>query len=845
MGTILQDLKYGLRMLVKAPGFTAVAVLTLALGIGANTAIFTLINAVLLKSLPVEKPEELLLFGEGRMAGTSVIDGIPRPGPWELISYPLYLEYRDDNKVFTGVCAFQSTDNRLSVRMEGVGNGEPAEQAFGKVVSGNYFSVLGVKAALGRTLMPEDDTAEGAHAVAVISYGYWQRRFSRDASIVGRTIVINGTPFILVGVTAPGFFGETLESAPADIWLPITMQPQVMLERSRLEKRNNFWLHVIGRLRPGVTKQQAQAAVTTHFQQFLIQLAGSAISPEDRRDVLTVRIDLTPGGKGVSQLRHRYSEPLKVLMALVGLVLLIACANIANLQLARSTARQKEISMRCALGASRARMIRQLLTESVLLAALGGVVGLLFAAWGTGLLVSLVSHGNYIPLSINPDARILGFTLSVSLLTGILFGLAPALRAARIDLTTTLKEGARGVVGYGSHFSLTKALVVLQVALCLLMLVGGGLFVRTLQKLESQDLGFNRENVLLVDINPRIAGYKAEQLPSLYRQLLDRVGAIPGVKSASLALYGLVSGTTRGESISVQGYTPRPREYNSAQLNIVGPRYFETVGMTLLAGRGIGPEDTETSSKVAVINEALAHYYFGNQNPIGKRLGLGGTKHAADLEVVGLVKDAKYNDLREKSPPMFFVSVFQNPEYMHDLEVRTAGNSTAAAADIRRTLNDIDSKLTVRQVTTLSQQVDASLNQERLIAQLSSFFGGLALMLACVGLYGVMAYAVTRRTNEIGIRMALGAQRGDVLWMVLRETLALVLIGVGIGIPAALATTRLVSSLISGLLFGLRANDPSTIALAALLLVAVAVLAGYIPARRASHVDPMVALRYE
>jgi predicted permease len=839
MGTLLQDLKYGVRMLAKNPGYAAVVVLCLALGIGANTAIFTLINAVMLKSLPVEKPDELVLFGEGRMAGTSVIDGIPSPGPWELVSYPLYKEYRDDNQVFQGVCAFQSNEARLNLRIGGTG--APEEPVFGKVVSGNYFSVLGVKAAAGRTLTSEDDALAGAHPVAVISYGYWQRRFSRDPSVVGSVIDISGIPFTIVGITAPGFFGETLESNPADIWAPITMESQVLLEPSRLDSRGNFWLHVIGRLKPGVTSQQAQAAVTTHFQQYLLQMAGSSVTSDDRRDLAGIRIDLTPGGKGVSQLRRRYSEPLKILMVLVGLVLLIACANVANLLLARATARQKEISLRCALGASRSRMIRQMLTESIVLAILGGLVGLLLAGWGTSLLVYLVSRGSYIPLSISPDARILGFTLLVSLLTGMLFGLAPAVRAARTDLSTTLKEGARSVVGHGTRFSLTKGLVIVQVALCLLMLVGGGLFVRTLQKLESQDLGFNRENVLLVGISPRMAGYKPEQLPSLYRQILERVGSIPGVKSTSLALYGLVSGSARRETISVQGYTPKPREETDAQMNIVGPGYIETAGMTLLAGRGIEVQDTETSAKVAVINEALAHYYFGNQNPVGKRLAIGEAKHAADFGVVGVVKDAKYTRLREASPPMLFIPVFQNPDYMNDLQVRTIGDPTSVAADVRKTLNDIDSKLNPRRVITLSQQVDDALSQERLVAQLSTAFGGLALLLACVGLYGVMAYAVTRRTNEIGIRMALGAGAGNVLWMVLRETLLLVGVGLAIGIPAALASTRLIASQ----LFDLSPYDPLTLSVSSLLLIAVAALAGFIPARRASRVDPMVALRYE
>jgi len=841
VGNLLKDLKYGFRMMAKSPGFTAVVVLCLALGIGANTAIFTIINALMLKSLPVEKPEELVLFGQGRSAGTSIIDGMPHAGEWELISVPLFKEYRDDHLFFTGVCAFQSTVSRLNLNISGSGGGAAPEAAFGKVVSGNYFSVLGVNAAMGRTLTPEDDTAEGAHPVAVISYGFWQRRFSLDASVIGRSMDINGIPFTIVGVAARGFFGESLQSDPADIWMPLSMEPQALLEPSRLEKRNVFWLDVMGRLKPGVSRLQAQTAVTEHFRQYLVDMVGSKISPEDRRELAGVRIDLTPGGGGVSGLRRSYSEPLKILMALVGLVLLIACANVANLQLARASARQREISLRCALGASRSRMVRQLLTESLMLAILGGAAGTVLATWGTSLLVHLVSRGNYIPLSVSPDSRIMGFTLLISIFTGVLFGLAPAIRAARIDLTASLKEGARNLAGHGSRFNLTKALVALQVAICLLMLVGGGLFVRTFQKLENQDLGFNRENVLLVSMNPRMAGYKPEQLPGLYRQLLERVGAVPGVKSTSIALYGLVSGSMRDSSISVQGYTPKPREETDAQIIVVGPGYVETVGMTLVAGRGIGPQDSETSSKVAVVNEELAHHYFGNQNPVGKRFGFDDAKHAADIEIVGVVKDAKYTEMREPSPPVILIPVFQNPDFMNDLEIRTAANPTAVAADVRRILNDINSRLLGRKVVTLSQQVDDALSQERLIAQLSSAFGGLALLLACVGLYGVMAYAISRRTNEIGIRMALGAESHQVLWMVLKESLLLVMIGLFIGVPAVLASTRLISAQ----LYGVTPNDPLTIALAAVLLLAVAALAGFIPARNASHVDPMVALRYE
>jgi predicted permease len=856
METLFQDLRYAFRMLIKSPGFAAVAVLTLALGIGANTAIFTLINAVLLKSLPVHKPEELFVFGEGENIGISL--GSPG-GSLDLVSYPLYEKFRDQSQAFTGLCAFQSFQSTLSVRLDGPGGNALPEQAHGKVVSGNYFSVLGVNALIGRTLTPEDDVTEGAHPVAVISYRYWKRRFAQDPSVVGRTIGLNSLPFTIVGVAPPEFFGDTLEGDPADLWLPIMMQPQVMLQESLLKARDDHWLHLMGRLKPGLTLEQAQASLNVRLRPFLTEQAGSELSADERRRILESYVKLTPGNKGLSSLRQQYSEPLHVLMAVVGLILLIACANVANLLLARATSRQKEISMRLALGAGRARLVRQLLTESVLLGVWGGAAGLLFAFWGTSVLVAHVSGGStYLPLSVEPDAQVLGFTIAASLVTGILFGFAPALRASRLDLTAALKESAPSLGGglRRRGFGLAKFLVVVQVALSLSLLVGAGLFVRSLEKLISQDLGFNRERVLLVEIDPRLAGYKPTQLSSLYRQILDRVNDTAGVRSASLALYSLTSGFKRAGPVSVQGYTPQSQENLSVQINVVGPKYFETVGMSLVLGRGIGPEDTETSPQVAVINETMARYFFPGQNPVGRRfgftvagLGIHGSgardsSHSGDFEIIGVVKDAKYNDLREKTPRMVYRPVFQesgDARYVGSLEVRTVGNPLSVATSVRQILNDVDKNLPVLNITTLSDQVDRSLNQERLIAKLSGFFGLLALLLACVGLYGLMAYAVARRTNEIGIRIALGALRGDILWLVLRETILLVLVGLTIGLPAALAATRLISSM----LFGLTPTDPVTISMATFLLVAVAAFAGYLPARRASRVDPMVALRYE
>ncbi len=842
MGNLLQDVKYGLRMLLKSPGFTAVVVLSLGLGIGANTAIFTLIDAVMLKTLPVEKPEQLALFYNGPNEGMRVSrGGVGTGGRWDYYSYPLYEYLRDRNQFFQGLCAFRQGEDRLSVVVEGAPPGS-SQKATDHLVSGNYFSVLGVNAILGRILSPEDDRP-GARPAAVISYGYWKSEFGGDPKVVSKVADLNGTPFTIVGVTPPEFFGERVRKSP-DFWLPIATQPQVMLHDSYLKDSGVYWLNLMGRLKQGATRQQAQAAATVQLRQFLAGLVGSDLSDHERKEIAKSYVELAPGGPGISGLRIDYSQPLHILMAFVALVLLIACANVANLLLSRAAARQKEISMRLALGAGRARLVRQLLTESLIMASLGGVVGALLASWGVRIMVANFV-GRTSPLNVQPDLRVLAFTLLVCALAAVLFGLAPALRSTRVDLVPALKANTAAAGAPGRRWSLGKALVSLQAALSLLMLFGAGLFVRTLQKLEAEELGFNRQHVLLVSIDPRLAGYQPAQLAPFYRQLLDRVNALPGVRSASVAAYSPMSGTSSSSNIGVQGYTPPPGANMDVNVNVVGWKYFETAGMPMLLGREIGPQDTPASPKVAVVNATLAHDFFGKENPIGRRFGFGDdVKHSGDIEIVGVVADAKYRDVRQKGQRMIFLPVVQMKEdaaYVSEIDVRTVGDPRAVASEVRGAIDEINSSLSVTNVTTLSEQVDHSLHEERTISELSSFFGLLALTLACVGLYGVMAYAVARRTSEIGIRMALGARSADVLWMVLREAMLLVLAGVAIGVPAALTASRLIASM----LFGLTPWDPLTISAATLVLVAVAVLAGYLPARRASRVSPMVALRYE
>ncbi|PYV15694.1 MAG: hypothetical protein DMG21_14320 [Acidobacteria bacterium] len=646
----IQDVRYGLRQLRRSPGFTAVAVLTLALGIGANTAIFTLINALLLRPLPVENPGELVLFGHGLDRG---VVGEAQRGSWELFSYAFYQQLRHHNRVFQDVCAFGSFDNGLSLRA-----GNSLTSAHGRLVSGNYFSLLGVRPFLGRMLAPEDDSA-GAGPTAVISYRLWSRQFSRDPSVLGKTVEINGTAFSIAGVTPPGFFGETLQADPPDMWLPLATQPQVSRQESMQAPQGPYWLDMIGRLKPGVPLQKAQANISALHRGFLDEVVRSQVSAKRWEQIRNSFIVLTPGGRGLSELRENFTKPLYILLGAVGLILLIACANVANLLMARATARQREVSMRLALGAGRSRLVRQFLTESILLAMCGGAAGLLFARWATAALVTRVANGAaFVPVSVSPDSRVLGFTLGVCVLTGILFGLVPALRASRGSLTAALKGGALASAG-GGRRGPSNILVVSQVAVSLFLLIGAGLLVRALRALENQDWGFARDKVLVVNIDPKRAGYKPDELPALYQQLLDRVNALPGVGSASLALYSWLSDMEVIQGVTVPGYTPQPDERTSVQVNVVGPRYFETEGMTLVLGREFGARDTEAGLHVAIVNEALVRRFYFGRNPIGKTLDFQTIFKGGDIEVIGVVKNAKYNSPGEGATEMVFLPVSQ------------------------------------------------------------------------------------------------------------------------------------------------------------------------------------------
>ncbi|HYL61552.1 MAG TPA: ABC transporter permease [Candidatus Methylomirabilis sp.] len=835
MQTVWQDLRYGLRMLVKSPGFTAVAVLTLALGIGANTAIFSVMNAVMLRNLPVEKPGELVLFGDGRAGGSTDNFADTR-----LYSYPYFQKIRERNHSFSELSAVLSlTLNNMHGKVDGNADFETMNV---QLVSGTFFSMLGVKPALGRTFSATDDEPAGAHPLAVASYSWWKRRFGGDPQILRKTIDLEQNVYTIVGVAPQGFYGTLVGAAP-DLWIPLSMEAQVSPGWNGLDSNTFQSLDIFGRLRPGVSVATAQAEVNLLAHQLWREQAGSTLTKEQEQELAEDNIELTPAGRGISRLRFRYSLPLQVLMGVVGLVLLIACANIANLLLSRGTTRQREIAVRMAIGAGRTRLIRQMLTENALLVLFGGGFGIWFASWASVALVRMVTPGTEAaPLNVSPDAKVLTFTLAVSVVTAALFGIIPALRNTRVDLTPALKEG-KGSVGAAARGAMANALIVSQVALSLVLLVGAGLFLRTIVNLENVDTGFNKQNVLLFGIDPTAVGYKQDaRLVNLYQSIEQKVEAEPGVKSASISFFTFNQGEW-DDSVVVQGGKVAPGIENDVVENVIGPDYFTTMGIPLLVGRVFGPQDTAHSPSVAVINETMARNFFPGASSIGRRFGIGeDPKHSGDFEVIGVVKDAKYIRMGEAASAAAYYPYTQNGgRYYYELSVRYSGSPRPIVSEVRQAVGSVDPRLPVAYVNTLAEQVDQSIASQSMIAKLSGFFALLAAFLACIGIYGITSYAVTRRTSEIGIRMALGADGASVLGMVLREVAKLVAIGVAIGVPAALAADRWASSL----LFGLKPTDPATILSATALLLAVAVFAGFLPARRASKVDPIVALRYE
>ncbi len=838
--TTFRDIRYARRVLQKSPGFTAIAVLTLALAIGANTAIFSLINAVMLRLLPVEHPERLVLLTDPAESGADV--DTTEGGVRSRLSYPEFEQLRAHNGVFSGMFAAQNEVSDLDVFPDGSRTARPM-RAHTQLVSGEFFRVLGIQPIMGRVFTPEEDKAPGASPVAVVSYEFWQRALGGEASIVGSTVRVGQAVFRVLGVAPPGFRGILIGSN-TDFWLPITMQEQVLPGRNYLKPRDTLWLQVMGRLAPGMTLQTAQAGINVTFQQTLHAWAAALPTEKERRNMLDQKIELRRGDRGASELRGQFSDPLVLLMAMVGVVLLIACANIANLMLARASARQREIGVRLALGAARARLIRQLLTESLIVAACGGVLGIVFAGVGTRLLLALVSGSvTDLGLEVPRDYRVLLFTGLISLMTAVLFGLVPAIRATRLDINRTLAANARGSIGGRGRAQTGRILAVAQVALSLVLLMGAALFVRSLHNMIAENLGYNRDHLLMVRVDPVATGYKGANLPALYLKIREGLRTIPGVRSVTLSNAGLFSGSDSIDHLSLDGSPVRDPEQLRSLWTEVGPDYFKTLGIPLLQGREINADDAARGTPVCMINESFAQRFFPDGVALGKHITDEYPTTRETFEIVGVVADSREHWPSERKQPRFYANLMHPIGTVETVTflLNSAGDPGSIGLAVRQSIRQIDPTLPTLSLRTVNEQIDRLLIMERLVAQLAGFFGVVALFMAAIGLYGVMSYSISKRTGEIGIRMALGASGPSVIGMVLGETLRIVAIGILIGLPCALALGKLISSR----LYGLTAADPTAIALATMIILTSATLAGYVPGRRASKIDPMVSLRHE
>jgi predicted permease len=829
--------------------FTGMAVLSLALGIGANTAIYSFMDSVMLRALPVGHSEQLVILNWRAKSEAPVVhshwgDNYDEPGGGKTspnFPYPAFELLRDHNDVFSSLFG-HAHGGRLNLVIDG-----NAELASGQYVTGGFFSGLGVAPVAGH-LIDQSDDQPGAPPIAVITNDYWHTRFGASPSVVGKHIQINGTSFTIAGVSAPEFYGVSPDAKPS-VFLPMAnIGLTHPTDGTMFRDGTYYWIELMARLKNGVTLQQAEAQLTGPFHGFV---ESTATKDRERADLPSLW--LQEGGSGVDSLRRKYSKPLWILMAMVGLILAVACFNIANLLLARGASRRREIALRLSLGAGRFRIVRQLLTESVLLALLSGIAGIAIAALCIRFLLLLLTDGNNdFTVNVHLDWRVLSFTLLVAVVSGIFFGLAPALQASRVDLTPALKETRASqshgkVRRFGLRFGLSQALVVAQIGISLLLVVAAGLFVRTITNLHSVNLGFNAENILIFTLDATQAGYQDAALKQFYKGLEQRFQEIPGVRSATSSDMPLVGGWSSSTSITVPGI-PQPPEGQrgpNTSYALVGSTFFETMEIPIVAGRALDKRDVEGAPIVAVVNQVFAEKYFRGQNPVGRHFTLGGTTNAADIEIVGIARTARYSSLKREIPPVTYIAWMQAPKSRRIremiFELRAAGDPLALANTVRQIVHEVGPKVPVADMTTQSRRIDQTISQERTFAQLCACFGALALLMACVGLYGTMAYAVARRTGEIGIRMALGATRRRVIWMILREVAMLSTLGLLVGLVAAYQTTAFLKSF----LFGVKPNDPFAIGASVAIMIACALLAGYLPAFRASRIDPMVALRNE
>jgi predicted permease len=840
--SLLQDLRYSIRILAKSPSFTLVAVASLALGIGANTAIFTLINSVLLKQLPVRAPKELVSVGKSLSGG--VLGGVDM-GTADLYPYDFARQIETQPGPFEGIFSYNSRMRKVGVQVGEHPTGQPI-QLLAHLVSGNYFSVLGVPMFMGRPIQQTDAQAPGRNAVIVVSYHYWRETMDADPAAIGRILTINGVPCTVVGVAPVKFYGIALGTEPPDVWAPLTMQAELTREPSLLDANGPYWLHLGARRAAGSNLAQQQQWLNTQIRSYVLAHEGGTVSQERRKEIERIARPLVTAASGVSSMRANFEEPLLILMGVVVLVLLVACANLANFLLAKAAAREREISTRLALGSTRTRIVRQILMEALLLSAAGGVSGLLLAWVATRAFIDFVAAGAaYTSLDPRPDVSVLAFTLGVSVFTGLLFGLAPALRVARSDAAPALNANARTSSASGGRAGrwMPRALVIAQVTVSVVLLAGAGLFLRSLANLEQQDFGFNRTHLLVVTLGDKFGGLKPEQLAGFYQRVQDRLRALPGIGGAAFSSAAPMSHSSWTSSLQIQGRVRGPKEDTSTILERVTPGYFDTTGIRIVQGRAVGSEDTPKGVKSAVVNRAFAEHYFPHNDAVGHQITIDDDTNAGPWQIVGVAANTRYSGPREEPEPQIYFPVQQlvvgENSYAEWLQLRTGGDPAKMTGEVRAALAEVDPNLPVLRIQTVGDLTDRFVANETLISRLSGIFSALAVLLAGIGLYGVMSYSVVRRTNEIGIRIALGAQYGKVLWMVLRESLVLLGVGLALGLPLSLGGLRLVQSQ----LYELSASDPITLAGSVLIIAAVTLFAAWLPARRATKVDPMVALR--